>query len=151
MNQGKEGERCQKMINQREDDRTHQKMINQGEDIGKFQKMMNQGEEDGICKKMMKGEEDGICQTIMNRGEEGRRCQSMMIVHDAIGRMLMIGGNIIRGQTATMLIQSMTAQTRSKEVLEMSARTTIPLLNTVRILNSVQMTEEDMIVNRAGN
>jgi hypothetical protein len=139
MNQGKEGERCQKMINQREDDWTHQKMINRGEDIGKFQKMMNQGEEDGIC------------QTIMNRGEEGRRCQSMMIVHDAIGRMLMIGGNIIRGQTATMLIQSMTAQTRSKEVLEMSARTTIPLLNTVRILNSVQMTEEDMIVNRAGN
>jgi hypothetical protein len=123
MNQGKEGEGCQKMINQREDDWTHQKMINRGEDIGKFQKMMNQGEEDGIC------------QTIMNRGEEGRRCQSMMIVHDAIGRMLMIGGNIIRGQTATMLIQSMTAQTRSKEVLEMSARTTIPLLNTVRILN----------------
>jgi hypothetical protein len=123
------------MINGREDSRRCQKMMNQGEEDRIRQKMMNHGEDGAICQKMMnQGEDGGICQKMMNQGEYGRRCPGMMSVHDRIGRMLMIGGEIIQHQTATMLIQSMTPQTRSKEVPEMAAGTTIPLRNTVPTL-----------------
>ena len=75
----------------------------------------------------------------------------MMSIHVGIGRMLRIGGDTIQGQTASMLIQSMTAQTRSREVLEMAGTMAIPLLNTAPTLKSVQEINEDKRAGRAGN
>lgn len=75
----------------------------------------------------------------------------MMTIHVGIGRMLMIGGDTILGQTAIMLIQSMTAQTRSRKVLEMAGTIAIPLLNTDPTLKSFQEIKEDKTANRVGN
>ena len=88
---------------------------------------------------------------MMNQGEDGQKCLSIMSIHAGIGQMLMIGGDTIRVQTATMLIQSMTAQTRSREVLEMAGTMAIPLLNTAPMLKSLQEINEDRRAGRAGN